>query len=187
MKLNLVLAVSLTLSFSSLCASTSSAQSAPPVAGPIRMKYAFSGATETPKYLDQHAVDVGDVPGHQIRVAKLQTLFKADAPAYDGIKVTESLTALNGDYVDGSGHFVLYSVLTMTNGDKIFHRGEALISTTVADDGGRKSSFAQVITITGGTGHFLGIHGTLKVTGATDFKLGTSGNSGEGEYWLDKP
>jgi hypothetical protein len=43
-----------------------------------------------------------------------------------------------------------------------------------------------VVTLTGGTGKFEGIRGTLRGTGFTDFKTGTSHAQTEGEYWIEK-
>jgi hypothetical protein len=43
-----------------------------------------------------------------------------------------------------------------------------------------------VTTLTGGTGKFATIQGTLRAGGVTDFKTGTSGNVTEGEYWFEK-
>jgi hypothetical protein len=151
-----------------------------------KQKYVSKGASGTTKYVEQHAIDVGDVPGHQIRVARLQTTYADDPPAFDGVKVVGSSASLSSDYIDGNGRFVVYSVLLMANGDKIYERGEAITRTSTAEDGSKKTSFSEVFTITGGTGKFSTIRGTLRQTGATDFKLGTSDNVTEGEYWFEK-
>lgn len=152
-----------------------------------QQKYVYKGVPgSTTKYLEQHAIDVGDIPGHQIRVARLQTKYGDEAPAFDGVKVVESFASLSSDYVNGSGRFVVYSVLSMANGDKIYERGEAISQSSVAADGSKKTSFSEVFNIVGGTGKFSTIRGTLRQTGATDFKTGTSDNVTEGEYWFDK-
>ena len=44
----------------------------------------------------------------------------------------------------------------------------------------------SVATLVGGTGRFKGIRGTLRTTGLTDLKTGTSGTESEGEYWFEK-
>lgn len=152
-----------------------------------QQKFVYKGVPgSTTKYVEQHAIDVGDIPGHQIRVARLQTKYGDEAPAFDGVKVVESNSSLSSDYINGSGRFVAYSVLTMANGDKIYERAEATSLTSVAADGSKKTSFSEVFNIVGGTGKFSAIRGTLRQTGATDFKIGTSDNVTEGEYWFDK-
>ncbi|HEV7442625.1 MAG TPA: hypothetical protein VGO18_08525, partial [Steroidobacteraceae bacterium] len=77
-----------------------------------KQKYVSKGVPTT-KYVEQHAIDVGDVPGHQIRVARLQTTYADDSPAFDGVKVVGSSASLSSDYIDGSGRFVVYAVLLM--------------------------------------------------------------------------
>jgi len=151
-----------------------------------KQKYSFKDPGGLTKYTQQHLLDVGDVPGHQIRVAALQAKYANEAPQYDGVKVVESTGWITSDYVDGSGHFTQYSVLQMANGDRIFTRTEGLSQTSVGADGGRKTTFSTVVTLSGGTGKFATIRGTLRASGITDFKTGTSGNVSEGEYWLEK-
>ena len=53
-------------------------------------------------------------------------------------------------------------------------------------DGGRKSSFSTVTTLTGGTGKFAAIRGTIRGSGTTDFKTPPTINPSEGEYWYAK-
>lgn len=151
-----------------------------------RMKYSYSGKPESVRYGQQHMIDVGDVPGHQLRVAELNTKYGSDAPVYAGVKAVAARGTLMSDYVDNSGRLLSYAVLHMENGDRIYQRAEGLAHTSVAADGARKTSYSTVTTITGGTGKFTAIRGTLRTTGFTDFKVGTSGNSTEGEYWFEK-
>jgi hypothetical protein len=149
-------------------------------------KYFFKDPGGLTKYTQQHALDVGDVPGHQIRVASLQTKFANEAPEYDGVKVVENMGWLAADYIGASGHYTGYGVLLMANGDKIFNRSEGLVQTSIGADGGRKSSFSTVTTLTGGTGKFATIRGTIRGSGITDFKIGANSNPSEGEYWFEK-
>jgi hypothetical protein len=58
--------------------------------------------------------------------------------------------------------------------------------TAVGADGGRRLSFTTVTTLTGGTGKFKGIRGTLRTSGFSDLKTGTSGTQTEGEYWFEQ-
>jgi hypothetical protein len=41
------------------------------------------------------------------------------------------------------------------------------------------------MTLTGGTGKFKGIRGTLRGVATTDYKT-VSDNSAEGEYWIEQ-
>jgi len=152
-----------------------------------KFKYSFKDPGGLSKYTEQHALDVGDVPGHQIRVASLHTKYTNEAPEYAGVKVVESFTWISSDYIGGSGRFKTYAVAHMANGDKIFSHGEGLSQTSVAAaDAGKKTATSTVSTITGGTGKFATLRGSIRNTGLTDFKTGTSGNVSEGEYWFEK-
>jgi hypothetical protein len=151
-----------------------------------RLKYSFKDPGGLTKYTQQHVLDVGDVPGHQIRVASLQTKYTNEAPEYDGVKVVESLVWLASDYIGASGRFTSYGVSQMANGDKIFNRAEGLAQTSIGADGGRRTSFSTVTTLTGGTGKFATIRGTIRGSGISDLKIGTTGGPSEGEYWFEK-
>jgi hypothetical protein len=136
------------------------------------------------KYEEQHAIDVGDVPGHQVRVFSSHSVYAQEAPVYDGVKVKEAWTRALTDYTDGNGRLTGYSVTLLENGDKIFGRSEGTTQTTVNTDGSKVTKTYSVATLTGGTGKFKGIHGTLHSVTTTDFK--TTGDSlVEGEYWIE--
>ena len=159
---------------------------APTATAQEKMKYSFSGKPESVKYGQQHVLDVGDVPGHQLRIAELDTKYGADAPEYAGVKIVQVKGRLMSDYIDGSGRLVGYGVLYMANGDRIYTRSETTALSAPSADGSRKASFITISTITGGTGKFATIRGVLRGTGFTDFKTGTSGTQTEGEYWFEK-
>ena len=151
-----------------------------------KFKYSFKAPPGVSKYTQQHVIDVGDVPGHQIRIYELHSKFGEDAPAYDGVKVVEAWGRQFSDYTNGSGNSWGYSTSMLANGDKIFARIELISQTSVAQDGARTTKFTSVSRLTGGTGKFKGIRGTLTGTGFTDLKSGTSGAVTEGEYWFEK-
>ena len=150
-----------------------------------RLKYSFS-AIVPGKYIEQHVLEVGDIPGHQIRVAALNTKYGDEAPVFDGTKVTESSGWISSDYINGSGRFLQYSILQMANGDRIYQNIEGQSHTSVSSDGGKRTTYTTVTLIRGGTGKFSTIRGILKGSGATDFKTGPVNNSVEGEYWFEK-
>lgn len=150
-----------------------------------KQKFYFKAPAGTTKYTQTHVLDVGDVPGHQVRLAELMTRYPGEAPVYDGLKVTEARGVLVSDYTDGSGIAYSQGVLTLENGDKIFTRSEIMSHTSIVE-GARRTSFTNVVTLKGGTGKFKGIRGTLRASGFTDLKTGTSGTVTEGEYWFVK-
>jgi len=90
------------------------------------------------------------------------------------------------DYTDGSGRAFGCGIIILETGDKIFSRYDVLTHTVVEKDGSRKTSIASVANITGGTGKFSTIRGTLRTAGGTDFARGTTGAKTEGEYAFEK-
>jgi hypothetical protein len=151
-----------------------------------KMKFSFTAPPGVTKYTQQHVLDVGDIPGHQIRIASLHTKYAAQAPEYDGVKVVESFGWLTSDYISGSGRFVQHSVAHMANGDKMLSRTEGLVQTSTGAEGAGKASFSTVTTLTGGTGKFATIRGTIRGAGVTDFKTGPTPSPSEGEYWFER-
>src|SRR3989441_1914263 len=151
-----------------------------------KQRYFFKTPPGVTKYTQQHVIDVGDVPGHQVRVFEQHSKYTGEAPAYDGSKVVEGWLRGLSDVTNGSGHGHGYGMSLMENGDKIFSHTDYLVHTVLAADGSRTSKFTTVVTLTGGTGKFKSIRGTLRSSGQTDFKMGTSGVETEGEYWIEK-
>ena len=149
-------------------------------------KYFFKPPPGTTRYTETHLMDVGDVPGHQVRLAEIQTKYTGDAPSFDGLKVVSIRTVLVSDYTDGTGRAFSYGVQTLENGDKVYQRTDIMTHSSAGADGKRNMNYSSVATLTGGTGRFKGIRGALRSTGGTDLKTGTSGVQTEGEYWFEK-
>lgn len=149
-------------------------------------KYSFKAPPGATKYGQTQVLEVGDVPGHQMRLTETLSKYPGEAPVFAGVKVTETRGVLASDYVQGSGNALSYGVYTLENGDRIHVRTTILTQTSVGADGGRRTAFSSVTTLTGGTGKFMNIRGTLHGNGFTDLKTGTSGTVTEGEYWFAK-
>jgi hypothetical protein len=146
-------------------------------------KFSYKTPSGISKYEEQHAIDVGDVQGHQVRVFSLHYVFAQEAPVYEGIKVKEAWLRATTDYTESSGHGTGYNVTLLENGDKIFGRWEGITQTTVNADGSKVTRTNSVTTFTGGTGKFKGIHGMLRGVATTDFK--TTDGVTDGEYWIE--
>jgi hypothetical protein len=154
--------------------------------GQEKQKFSFSAPAGTSAYTQQHEIEVGDIPGHKLRVWEIRAKYTTEAPSYAGVKVVEGWSRATSDLTNGSGRSSGYGIAILENGDKILSRFETLIQSVVESDGSRKSSYTTVTILTGGTGKFATIRGTLRGAGSTDFKTGLSGVKTEGEYWLEK-
>jgi len=151
-----------------------------------KQKYFFKVPPGLAQYTQRHVLDVGDVPGHQVALGEMHYgKYTNEASVYDGVKVVEGWDRLQSDLVNGTGRVWSYRVYLLENADKIFARTEGVVQTTVAPDGAKKILATSVITLTGGTGKFKGIRGTLKATSSTDLKTGLGDVVQEGEYWIE--
>ncbi|MDH4095536.1 MAG: hypothetical protein OEV81_12235 [Betaproteobacteria bacterium] len=149
-------------------------------------KYFFKPPPGTTKFMQTHQMDVGDVSGHQLRLAEAQSTFGDEAPVLDGVKAREIRGILVSDYVGGTGNAFLYRVWALENGDKVYSRMDIMAPTTIGADGARTTSYTAVEKLNGGTGKFKGLRGTLFTTGFSDLKTKTSGTQTEGEYWFEQ-
>jgi hypothetical protein len=148
-------------------------------------KFSFKAPPGISKYEEQHAIDVGDMPGHQLRVYSVHSVYPQEAPpVFDGVKAKESWLRALSDYTEGSGHATGYTVTILENGDKIFARWEGITQTTVNADGSKAIKVDTVNTLTGGTGKFRSIRGVLRGAATTDFN--TARGNLEGEYWFEQ-
>jgi len=113
------------------------------------------------KYTVQHVLDVGDFPGHQVRLFELRRTFPTDAPTINGVKLKETIARGLSDYVDTNGANTNYVEYVMENGDKFYSRQTTVSQSTVAADGKRKNVASGAGVITGGTGKFATIKGVV--------------------------
>jgi hypothetical protein len=128
----------------------------------------FKSTAENAKYTQQQFLDVGDIAGHQVRSYEIYRTFPTNAPVISGMKIKEQWTRAVSDYIDNNGTANLYSVYVLENGDKFFTH-----TTLIAlNAGAGKLTNVSVGQITGGTGKFAGIQGTIRSSGSANPKAG---------------
>jgi hypothetical protein len=142
----------------------------------------FKSTAENAKYTQQQFIDVGDVPGHQVRSYEIYRTFPTNAPVIGGMKLKEQWTRAVSDYTDNNGTANLYSVYVLENGDKFFTH-----TTLIAHNAGAgKLTNVSVGNITGGTGKFAGIQGTIRSSGSASPKAGFTETQTDIEYSMAK-
>ena len=142
--------------------------------------------TVSTKYTQQQSIEVGDVPNHQIRIFEYQRVYGADGPMISGVHIKDSRTHGISDYTDSTGSGSVYVTYMMENGDKIYTHG-SIVTHGVPNAGGKKTlSTLAALTITGGTGKFLGVHGVVRNETPADLAAGINQGKGEIEYWMEK-
>jgi len=133
------------------------------------------------KYTQQHIIDVGDVPGHQMRLFEIRRTYPTTAPAINGIKIVESWTRGMTDYIDYNGAATTYGVYVLENGDKFFTRGSVV---AVTGPGPSNLTATAVGPIVGGRGKLTAIQGMARTVTSTDPKVGVDETQVEIEYFL---
>jgi hypothetical protein len=147
-----------------------------------KQRVSFKSAAENSKYTQQHAIDVGDIPGHQVRVYEIQRTYPSNPPMINGVKLTESWTRATSDYIDGSGSGNNYTVYMLENGDKFF-----VHSTLVAQSSGSgKLTATNAGPITGGTGKLSGIKGTVQSITHAEPKAGVNESQTDIDYSIER-
>lgn len=139
----------------------------------------FSTSAENTKYTQQHLIEVGDVPGHHVRLFEISRTFPNDPPIIGGLALKEEWNRGVSDYTDSSGPASFYGVYVLENGDKFF-----AYSTAVSRKAGAGLSAVTVGRITGGTGKFANMRGTIYAVRTADPSAGINEGQTEIEYVL---
>ena len=66
-----------------------------------KLAYTLPAALST--FTQQHALDVGDVPGHQVRIFAVHRTYPKDLLVVDGVRVVEEWLRGYSDYIDING------------------------------------------------------------------------------------
>jgi hypothetical protein len=149
-------------------------------------KFFYERSADTSEYTQQQRIDIGDIPGHQIRVYELKSVYPDESVKFLDVPVKEEFNRAFSDYINTNGRHFGYCLYTMKNGDKIHCRIDGTTQATVNADGGKSITFSGVTTLTGGTGKFRGIRGTLRYSGFYDPIANRSGDKTDGEYWIEE-
>jgi hypothetical protein len=147
-----------------------------------KQRISFKVSPENTKYTQQHMIEVGDRPGHQVRVYEIHRTFPNNAPVINGVAIKEQWTRALSDYTDNNGPGTAYSVYVLENGDKFFTHTSLVAQST----GSGKLTANTVGDITGGTGKFAGIQGIVRSVLTADPKAGLNDGQTEIEYTIGK-
>jgi hypothetical protein len=143
----------------------------------------FDVSAENTKYTKQHEIDVGDVPGHQVRIFEIHRTYPTNAPTIHRIRIVESWTRGMSDYINNNGEATSYSVYVLENGDRFFTRG-SLIAIQSPEES--NLSATTVGPIIGGTGTLSRINGMARSTTSANPKTGLNETHIDILYWLQR-
>ena len=141
------------------------------------------------KYTQQHIIDAGDIPGHQVRILELRRTYNDKSRfAVSGVKVKENWIWGYSDYIKGVGKAWGYAVWILEDGNKVFSEYSGTSNTQPTGSGAVEGTYHGTARLTGGTGKYKGIRGTLTDTAEfnTDAASGYNKGNSKGEYWFEE-
>ncbi|MBI3530011.1 MAG: hypothetical protein HY067_18850 [Betaproteobacteria bacterium] len=151
-----------------------------------RQTVAYSLPAGSSRFTQEQVIEVGDVPGHKLRIFESHVDYRDVNLAFGGVKMKESFTRGSSDYTNGTGTANNYAVYLLEDGNKLFAKESGVGQVTVTADGAIALKYAVMATFTGGTGRFRGIRGQLRgnvvrVPGESSIKADVNG-----EYWIEE-
>jgi hypothetical protein len=159
-----------------------------PVQAQQRYPIVSNAKGQTSKYTQQYKMDVGDVPGHQIRIQETHRIYnEASTLRFSDVKVKESWIRGYSDYTNGKGKAWGYGQWVLEDGNKVFFEYVGTSHSETTASGSLKGSYHGATRIVGGTGKYKGIRGgtTDVVNFDNDPKTGYNNSDGAGEYWFE--
>lgn len=150
--------------------------------------YTHSTAPQSSRYVQQHKMDVGDIPGHQVRILEIHSKYTRGHPVVSGTKVVETWTRGFSDYINGVGPAHGYDVWVLEDGNKIYAEWSGTTYAKPTSTGSIRGTFNGTFRFTGGTGKFATIRGVVTTAGEfdSDPDNGYNNSSDRGEYWFEE-
>jgi hypothetical protein len=141
----------------------------------------LKAAAETSKITQGHNIDVGDVPGHIVRVYEVHRTYPSNPAIINGLKLIEVWERGLTELTEGNGNSTATGVYVMDNGDKFFVRAVSVIESASG-----KLTAKQVGNITGGMGKLAGIRGTVHAVTNFDINSGFNEAQTDIDYTIGK-
>ena len=151
----------------------------------IKRRVVFEAPAEACRFTRQFAIEVGDAPGHELRVFELLRTYGDDAPSIDGVLLQEAWIRGVTDFTDLNGLGSSYVTYVMRGGERIYARGHFLAHRLPEAEGVNLLTNLTGLTLTGGTGRFLGIRGIVRAETVSN-NVTYNRNRTEIEYWMEK-
>ena len=99
----------------------------------------------TGKYIQQHMIDVGDLPGHKVRILEVQRTYNDKSQlAVSGVKVKEAWVRGYSDYTQGKGKAWGYSIWLLDDGNQIYSEWAGTTASEVSPTGSIEGIFNGV-------------------------------------------
>ncbi len=138
------------------------------------------------RYVKEHIIDAGDAPGHQLRIVQIEKAYTRNHPTIRNVKITEVRQWGFTNYTNGVGPVIYFETWSDGGENMFFVEGTSETASRITATGSRRGTSHGSGRITGGTGKFASIQGTI--VGHTEFDSdpnnGYNRNTGRMEYWF---
>src|SRR5271165_5170227 len=74
----------------------------------------YKSLPENTKFTQQNIIDVGDVPGHQVRIYEIHRTYPTNPPMINGLRLVEQWSRGTSDYIDNSSTCAASLALAVT-------------------------------------------------------------------------
>jgi hypothetical protein len=151
-----------------------------------RREIAYDAANAQVRVVQSTRVAVGDVAEHALRLYEVRRTFTGRAPVFDGTRATQMWEQGVADTVDHNGSESAYITFVLEDDNRVFGRYAGSVQSYRWPDGSRHYDHVGVITLTGGSGRFASLRGTIRVRAAVDPGADSSQIESKGSYWLER-
>jgi hypothetical protein len=143
------------------------------------------GAAEL-QYHKKYRVAVSDVPGHVLRLQESSREFVPGAFTLGTVAVVSLREWGTADLIDENGTESAYLVFTLADGNRVLGRYRGTIESRRWPDGSRHYDLRGTVELTGGSGAFETIRGTIRTWQAVDPGADSNQGRAEGEVWFER-
>jgi hypothetical protein len=151
-----------------------------------RHSVAFDLGSAAIHYHKQYRLPVDDQPKHTLRIYDLSREFAPGSFNLGSVAVTTIREWGSSDLVDENGTDSAYVMFVLADGSRVVGRYRGTVGTRRWPDGSRHYDIRGAIDLTGGTGAFEHIRGTINTWQALDPGADSSQGRAEGEYWFER-
>ncbi len=151
-----------------------------------RQSVAFDLGSPAIHYHKQYRLLVDDRPKHVLRIYDLSREFAAGSFAFGSVAVTTMREWGTSDLVDENGTESAYVMFVLEDGNRVFGRYHGRVETRRWPDGSRHYDIRGAIDLTGGTGAFQYIRGTIRTWQALDPGADSRQGRAEGEFEFER-
>lgn len=151
-----------------------------------RHSVAFDLGSAAIRYHKQYRLPVDDQPKHVLRIYEQSRQFVPGSFNLGSVAVTTIREWGSSDLVDENGTESAYVMFVLADANRVFGRYRGTVAIRRWPDGSRHYDIRGAIDLTGGTGAFEHIRGTIRTWQALDPDADSSQGRAEGEYWFER-